>query len=976
MSLFTRNPVSQVIIDALNEFRKNPGIEPLFVFPTEIEKNSWTEWVVKNPESGFSAVNTDQFLAWDQFKAQYVMSPSEVSKTCVPPLLRKYFAQKILGEFQFKKIIDKTKLNEDSIYAFTDWLSKILPSLALWNKHYQNDFKKNSSEDDDENLDLHGIYQRYSELLQEHNFYEPSYADVNFISHNRKIFIFYPVVLQDFSEYYDQLAQSDDVTFVLLPEAKPVEDGDFEKYCVCYPDARKEIRRLALKIREIAKPDKDGKQVDLRRIAVNVPDVDNIRPYIEREFNLYQIPYVVRDGIPYTRNCGGDIFVKIKECIDSGFSADKVRDLLLDGFIPWKTPELNMKLVQASVKLRVIGSSSEEADIWIGSLQGREEYTKELEYYKKIKECVMNFEKADSFGGLKKAWGVFSKELIDESRYEEEQFDITNKILGRIITELSEYIRIENSYNESFGSEKICLNNYLDFWVNELKQKAYNSNDKKYGVSIFSYWATACADFDYQFIINANQKDITVPLKTLAFISDEKKRQLFGLGQGIDSAEIKISEDGSQAFIDLYNAQYRPSEKKVYWSCAKENFSGAAITHTALKEFDVEEIKESKFKNRELYEKALSFNEKLNSLDENDFVKHPEKAEYAKWQKSGFERWKEVRVFDKKDMEISDTLKKRIQSRVYNKENKLKVSASTLNLFYPCPIKWLFQSVIGIEDECYETEIVKANEIGDLYHKTLELIFNQWKMEPEGRVHIFNDEDYEKVRILVDENLELAIKSLNDSELFKSEFSSFVIKKEKEIIIDTISKFLLKICKLDPEDKTSNGNFGGYKIIDTEKSFFQEKAGVLLNGKIDLILGDGTQVNGKPSVVIIDYKTGKAPEKNASALNKNEKIKNFQMMMYYQLLQSQYEIIDGLFYEIHDNFECTSVLAGMKEEVLGNTLLKFEEYLLDYKNRIENLDFTISDEFSDLTFVSDKQDCNKCRYKSSCRRSFVIGKTN
>ena len=28
-------------------------------------------------------------------------------------------------------------------FAFTDWLAKILPSLSLWKKHYDNDFKKN-----------------------------------------------------------------------------------------------------------------------------------------------------------------------------------------------------------------------------------------------------------------------------------------------------------------------------------------------------------------------------------------------------------------------------------------------------------------------------------------------------------------------------------------------------------------------------------------------------------------------------------------------------------------------------------------------------------------------------------------------------------------------------------------------------------------------------------------------------------------
>ena len=59
-----RKSISEVISDSLFEFQKNPRNEALFVFPTEIEKNSWIDWAVRNPnESGVSAVNTERFIA-------------------------------------------------------------------------------------------------------------------------------------------------------------------------------------------------------------------------------------------------------------------------------------------------------------------------------------------------------------------------------------------------------------------------------------------------------------------------------------------------------------------------------------------------------------------------------------------------------------------------------------------------------------------------------------------------------------------------------------------------------------------------------------------------------------------------------------------------------------------------------------------------------------------------------------------------
>lgn len=109
-----------------------------------------------------------------------------------------------------------------------------------------------------------------------------------------------------------------------------------------YNDARKEIRMLVLRLRQL-----HLEKIDLRTVAVNVPCLENIRPYLERELSIYSVPFTVRAGVPYTKNCGGDIFQKIKDCASSGFSYDSVRSFLLDGYIPWKNFDLNERLVRA-----------------------------------------------------------------------------------------------------------------------------------------------------------------------------------------------------------------------------------------------------------------------------------------------------------------------------------------------------------------------------------------------------------------------------------------------------------------------------------------------------------------------------------------------------------------------------------------------------------------------------------------------------
>lgn len=1025
--------ISQVIAEALKDFKNDPVHEPLFVFSSEIEKNSWIDWAVKNKEeSGVEAVNTEQFIAWDQFKTGYI-TPADKTKTCIPSLIRKIFAQKLLRESSFKKIILKSELNEDSIFTFTDWLAKILPSLSLWKKHYDIDFKKNmedgNAEDDDENSDLLDLYNAYFSLLEKHGFYEPGYADINFSSGQRKIYIFYPSVFQDFSEYYETLSSSQDVTFVVLPESY----SEKKNTCIKYQDARKELRRMCLSIRKLIESKKD---LDLRRIAVDVPDLEYIRPYIERELYLYQIPYVVRNGLPYTKNCGGDIFIKIKDCIDTNFSLEAVRNLLMDGFIPWKNPELNLKLIKAGVELRIVGSTEKDNDLWIESLEKSENYTEEKEHFMRLKKIIMDFSNAESFRDLKNAWLEFSSgplkkdedngklirdnnlAFVDEEKYEMEEYRLTDKILGRIISELQEFAQIEEDYNKEYPEEKLALDNYMDFFVNELKQSSYTPNDKKYGINIFSYRVAASADFDYHFILNASQNDITVPLKTLSFIVDENKRKNLGLNhENLKTKErIKILEDGSSEFIALYSAQQRAAIKETVWSSAKVNFKGASITHTALSEFDEEKISKDieksgeasekdllklcrKYGGKENFQKIKNRMEELKKLDELDFVRNPTSTSFAQWQLDGFKNWRKINSSGISSTEISSEMKKKIEeTAIDSKTGAVKISGSGLNSFFPCPKKWIYEHVINLEEERITANIAETNEIGNLYHKTLELYIGSFKGK---KLPCLTEKDRAETASLVHDYLAKAMISDERNDMFKSILSSKVIEYQKPVIEKTLTDFILQFC--------STGEFGGYTVEETEMNITsleknnedKNDKGILYKGKIDCVLSCGTETNtidGKEiktvNAYIIDYKTGYVPTASDCTINNSNVIKNFQLATYVKLIESikkkdgspYYNVKQGLFYSLKKDggtFKKNIVIdlkngTGNSRIVSRNdfnlTMIGFNNYAEFFKSKINSLNFSTSSNYGDMNYVSPITECSKCNFKACCRTTFNIGK--
>lgn len=1025
--------ISDVLESALSSFCKNPVIEPVFVFPREVERNSWMEWVIN--ESERRAVPSDFFIAWDDFKRTFILPADKEKsdgKTVIPPLMRKIFSRafldKALKEKRFRRLIDRTDA-EFGADAFADWLAGILPSLKMWDNHYQFYLEQKNlteeTDDDGENLDMRMIFKSYVSFLDKGGFYEPSYADVSFDGSGKIFYIFYPQINDDFSEYYSVLSQSENVVFITLPP-----DLESEKLCVQYPDARKELRRLALSLREL-----QTSGVDLRRIAVSVPDLVNIRPYVERELRLYDIPFVVRDGLSYTKNSGGDIFSKILDCIKNDCSFDSVRNLLSDGFIPWKNPEMNLRLIQAGSKLRCICPVSAGRDVWEESFEGKEDYIEEYKYYKRLKKALIRFENATSFEALYEAWIYFrdgesdGEGFVDWEKFldtEDPTYHLSNKVLGQMLTQLNEFSSIEQKYlinRRNLKDFDYKLQSYLAFFVNEMDDQKYNENAKSYGVNVYSYRVSSCADFDYQFIINANQNDITIPLKSLSFITDEKKREEFGLKA--ETEDGLCTEDASAVFVALYGKQHKSSgSKKVFWSSSVQNFNGAAITHTALDVIDVDDVNEND-------EKSFSIIKKLNVLDEKDYVRFS-KDRYFSWQKSAFDSFMKLEPEMKNSGEYTsgidlenrtpENINKKASKKIYeaadvfdyeDKDGKkhqfVKISASKMNSFYPCSKRWLYQQVLNIEDEKFSPHLAESNEIGTFCHKVLEILLNGFIKNHGRRVPDYGQLGYEACHHDV---MEVVDAAFQDEEILKTEVMNSSLGREsllsqKNILVKNMTAFVLKFCSCgDPDKKSGDGRFAGYYIEGTEveRTVFDYENDFVYHGFIDCILTEG---GNKEKAVIVDFKSAaNPPVRSACIPNPDDycKMKNFQMAMYVQLLENKskndnqvYKVTDGLFYSLKGEFQTEYVIdsrnegkkdrnafnglfiknkdEGMQNHPDLNTPEVFKSYCRDFAARVRAFNLDVSGQPEDKNFVHRDADCANCQYKSLCRTSFnVAGK--
>jgi len=488
----------------------------LFVFPTDIAASSWADWSVSHPDaSGVSSVPLERFTAWDTFKSS-MMNAKVQGRKSIPSLLRKIFVRRLIAE-NAQKAASGTPLFVSIInpsyaqnaYSFTDWISRILPSLESWHEKYERWLSKQAAADDDaENRDYLALYVSYKAYLDDNGLFEPSWITPDFSIQGKTCVIFYPETLEDFSDYRERLTDADGVQLVMLPEPSVHPSVSF------YSNSRTELRAAALKIRRLAA--EDG--VTWTDIAVSVSDPDMWRPYIEREFALYCIPFVMRAGESYTACSAGRVFREMQDCEQNSFSYDSVRALLLDGYVPWKDKKLNENLVREGCERKCVCSYEENGqlvDPWEQALAASNTGNtteRELRTYHNLKKRITALCRAGTFRDVRTQWFTFRSDFLSEADFSQE----ADLILGRCLKVLSDLIDIEDEFITPFG---LTVPSPYGFFLNELENSIYQKQQDHTGVSVFPYRLSSCAHFKYQFILDSSQKRLTVPYRNLSFLS-------------------------------------------------------------------------------------------------------------------------------------------------------------------------------------------------------------------------------------------------------------------------------------------------------------------------------------------------------------------------------------------------------------------------------------------------------------------------
>lgn len=930
-------------------FEKIKDMNTAFVFPSQIACERWAEYVIEN--SDVKAVAMERFIPWDVFKENAIRSTRKDKKS-VPSVMRRFFAVDLLSKNAkspfLKEIVSPNYASSSS--GFTDWITNLIPALSMWKKF----FESSGVAPDKEDEDFLEIYERYKAFLDSYDLFDPAWETPPFHGDGRNFILFYPEILSDWFEYESLLRSSDFIQIVSCDEK--FKERLREKNVFFFPDSRSEIKSAVRYIRSVH--EKDGIPWD--NIALSVPDMENYGPYVERELSLFQIPFASKCARPLSSFAAGGFFTSLKELYSSDFSYDGVKNLLLNTELPWKDTEARDQLVLFGKENNCIVNflaDGKKIDVWEKSFASRPNEERALTFYKKLKKSVTAIVMSKSFSDVRASYFAFKDDFFDMEKCSKK----TDEVLGRCLTELSLLVELEKTYSE-------CkVPSPFSFFVSYLDEKSYLSQSKSRGVQVIPYRLSGTAPYALQVVLDASQASMSVIYRALSFLREDKRKQILSA----------VDFNAGDHFIALYNEN--SLSKDAWFSCASKTFSGYSQPVSVLKEVPFEEALSSS--QVQLCEDFYKEEKKWFSED-GDFP-----FRVTDLSRNSNKKWCEN--FSMSDCEPGETAGAAAgngsngspsgeaggyssgagsSSSSDQRSGKIRVSYSKLKKFLSCPRMFYLSSVVHLQEESNEAELIDRWEMGTIYHKVFEEYLFSLKKKDLPLKCQKNEDDEVTIPPEYEEIFTSAVENAINSRLDEVSFTAHsVLSAMKKAIYEKMRSVVTSFSY----------TFLDYKVYAVEKPLVVETEHFMAEGRIDAILVSPTDCDK----VIVDFKTSSVPDElyfDGEAFNESGALPDFQMPMYFYLLENQErpETASAACYYKISSQECVPVageIEGFTKK--GKPMEEYRETIDVFTNQLEG--FVRALEESNFSTEGKKlswSTCYECDYRAFCRRVFNVGK--
>lgn len=557
------------------------------VFPTENAARYWLSAYVRSRRCSILA---SRAMAFDRFRelfsADRQLRPSN-------RIYRLAFVSSFLES-------NKTGMHylysddfHDYHHRFVSFLVGVIPSLK--------DLEDVYIENKDLRSDLHILKNAYSSFLSANGLYEPLWEKPSLENTDGSAHSYVLIGYDADVQMQRFMKDIGEVDFISVLTLKCPEKPKYLKFFT----VESEIEALFRRLQDLKK-----QQVPTEDIIISTPDVEALRPYLERRSLEYNTPLSFMRSLKLSETVPGRYLFSIRRCISENLSFNSMEALLLDSSLPYPDMQVNRNLIRFMIDHNHLSgsldfnsdspSSSVSDELFRDLARDARERSDEsmLKLYRSLKSALAAIRRARGGDELIRDIHGLTTLLLGNDEFSASD-PMDKDVYSFIFSKLAE---ISTALKEC----SLNLGGLFTIFMGEVEQLSYVSQQKKDGIRVYGYGQDHLLDVPYHFLIGLNDSNANVRDVDLGFLEDHEVQrrnvidvtsELLAYYQSVSAnARISGSEtsySGSQSSPSFFVKQDAvkeiplPDSEPVYEKADLESFAHAAKTSLAPRGSDL-----------------------------------------------------------------------------------------------------------------------------------------------------------------------------------------------------------------------------------------------------------------------------------------------------------------------------------------------------------------------------------------------------
>ena len=666
-----------------------------FVFPTEVAARFWLRRAFAFTR--LRALRADRFQSWDQFDRlalDYGRETAATDERRAGIAERTLFAASLLETNRRRGLFLELVPPGAEPLAFLSALRDLLPCL----NHLEELSGRWPASSQGKHADLGLLAGEYRAYLRRSGLFEPAFRRPTLREDGRRYRLFYPEALEEFPGVELLLGTCGRVAILRLapPDRVPPIQA--------FADSRQEMAWALASIAALL-----DRGVEAGEIALTVGNLPEQEPHLRRQAAMLEVPLGIRMRRPLAELPPCRAFERIRACLESNFSLPAMRDLLLDGSLPWRARGRGQALLELGREHRVL-KNLPGADAWERALRRAGENstagrtaghpTALRAHYRKLAATLRRIAAAPDFRRLKEELTAFSKSLLDPSDWSKEELAAWQFALDTL-----------DDLEEARAGVGDLPAAPFRLWLRFLADTRYGLPVPEAGVNTYGYGVSAGISPAHHFVIGASQAATRWVVKKLP-----------GLGSHEEAALGELEHDLSDTRLALYAL----SGAEVRFSYARRGFQSSHLPPGF-------------FVAARTVREAPNPASHPDALEERLWLGHPApESPPSPLQQAGFRRALRAALAPKaldltRSPLASPDLLARALDRLRDPQGLLSLSPTSLQLFRQCPFRFLLERLLGLEQRESSPVAVEPLEFGSLMHRVLQVFHEQvMRLEPQA----------------------------------------------------------------------------------------------------------------------------------------------------------------------------------------------------------------------------------------------------